>query len=85
MTPIIALPILFIVAMLCFEVYRNPDGPMELWNGIQSAPAAVGDYLKASLNELLDGMKAWGWIGFGLTGLFSLAVILPIGWFSGRH
>lgn len=84
MTPVIVLPILFVAAMLCFALYQNPDGPMELWNGIQSAPAAVGDYLKASLNELLDGMRAWGWIGFGLTGLFSLAVILPIGWFSGR-
>jgi len=84
MTPVIVLPILGVAAMLCFEVYRNPDGPMELWNGIQSAPTAVGNYLKASLDEILDGMTAWGWIGFGLTGLLLISLTLPIGWFSGR-
>lgn len=75
---------IFIAALLGFEVYRNPDSPMELWNGIQNTPAAVGNYLKASLDEILDGMTAWGWIGFGLTGLLLISLTLPIGWFSGR-
>lgn len=84
MTPVIVLPMLLVMALLGYELYRNPDSPMELWNGIQNAPAAVWEYLKASLNEILDGMTAWAWIGFGLTGLILFSVVLLISWFSGR-
>ena len=84
MSSVILPLICLLIAMLCFQVYQNPDSPMELWNGIQNAPAAVGNYFKASWNELLDGMTAWGWIGFGLTGLISISVILPIILFIGR-
>ena len=80
-TPLLNLMILAAMGYLGYLAYLNLDDLVTLRTSIKNFPDAVAAYAAASWNELLAGMTAWGWVGFGLALVFvtalGLAIALP--------
>ena len=83
--PLFTLLMVALILYFGYLVYLNIEADtMALWNDIKSAAAATGDYAAASWNDLLDGMTAWGWVGFGLSLVIVILLGSAIAWPSGR-
>ena len=83
-TTLLNLMILAAMGYLGYLAYLNLDDLVTLRTSIKNFPAAAAAYAAASWNELLAGMTAWGWVGFGLSVVIGVAVGLGIAWPSGR-